>query len=122
MKKFLHFSVKNKKLFERSEFFLFRKNVKILASERQPAVFFLFLFLCSDKGKRKAPSDIAEARLSVSEFFSFREIRRFFSFGTGAGSLFSDKSSTTRLFVIFFFLMAERKSKITSRTSPRHIP
>jgi hypothetical protein len=51
VKKFLHFSVKKKKLFERSEFFFFRKNVKILALERQPALFFLFLFLCADKEK-----------------------------------------------------------------------
>ena len=73
VKKFLHFSVKNKKLFERSEFFLFRKNVKILASEREPALFFLFLFLCADKGKRKAPAAIAEARLSEASSFSLRK-------------------------------------------------
>ena len=70
MKKFLHFFVKNKKLFERSEFFLFRKNVKILASERQPALFFLVLFLCADKGKRKSPAPRAEARLSEASSFS----------------------------------------------------
>ena len=51
VKKFLHFSVKNKKLFERSEFFLFRNNVKILASERQPAVFLfvIFFFLMAER-------------------------------------------------------------------------
>jgi hypothetical protein len=54
VKKFLHFSVKNKKLFERSEFFLFRKNVKILASERQPALFLFVSFsFVRTKGKRK---------------------------------------------------------------------
>ena len=53
VKKFLHFSVKKKKLFERSEFFFFRKNVKILALERQPANFFVS-FLCSCK-EMKSP-------------------------------------------------------------------
>ena len=74
VKKFLHFFVKNKKLFERSEFFLFRKNVKILASERQPALFFLFLFLCADKGKRKAPAARADARLSVASSFCLEKM------------------------------------------------
>ena len=62
MKKFLLFPVKKKKLFERSEFFFFRERVKILAPERQPALFFLFLFLCADKGKRKALAAIATAK------------------------------------------------------------
>ena len=53
VKKFLHFSVKKKKLFERSEFFFFRENVKILALERQPANFFVS-FLCSGK-EMKSP-------------------------------------------------------------------
>jgi hypothetical protein len=35
--------VKKKKLFERSEFFFFRKRVKILALERQPANFLCFV-------------------------------------------------------------------------------
>ena len=48
VKKFLLFSVKKKKLIERSEFFFFRKRVKILALERQPANFFVS-FLCSGK-------------------------------------------------------------------------
>ena len=53
VKKFLHFSVKKKKLFERSEFFFFRKRVKILALERQTANFFVS-FLCSGK-EMKSP-------------------------------------------------------------------
>ena len=44
MKKFLLFRVKKKKLFERSEFFFFRERVKILALERQPAVFLFVIF------------------------------------------------------------------------------
>ena len=54
VKKFLLFSVKKKKLFERSEFFFFRKRVKIFALERQPArfIFVSFSFLRT-KGKRK---------------------------------------------------------------------
>jgi hypothetical protein len=38
------FSVKNEKLFERSEFFSFRKNLHFLAPEREPRIFFLFRF------------------------------------------------------------------------------
>ena len=62
MKKFLLFPVKKKKLFERSEFFFFRKRVKILASERQPAPFFgqvlnnssfCFFFFVRTKEKEK---------------------------------------------------------------------
>ncbi|MBR4922092.1 MAG: hypothetical protein IKY99_00525 [Bacteroidaceae bacterium] len=64
MKKFLLFPVKKKKLFERSEFFFFRERAKILASERQPALFVLFLFLCADKEKRKAPAARAGAKRS----------------------------------------------------------
>jgi len=44
--------VKKKKLFERSEFFFFREKVKILASEREPAVFlfcYLFSFCCQNE-------------------------------------------------------------------------
>jgi hypothetical protein len=38
-----------------SEFFLFRKNVKILSSERQPALFLFVSFsFVWTKGKRKA--------------------------------------------------------------------
>ena len=40
VKKFVRFFVKKKKLFERSEFFFFRKKVQILASEVQPANFY----------------------------------------------------------------------------------
>ena len=101
VKKFSFFPVKNEKLFERSEFFSFREKVKILAPERQPALFFLFLFLCADKGKRKAPAARADARLSVSKFFSFREIRRFFSSGAAAGSLS----------FCYLFLSDDRKKK-----------
>jgi hypothetical protein len=54
VKKFLLFSVKKKKLFERSEFFFFRKRVKILALERQPALFLFVSFsFVRTKGKRK---------------------------------------------------------------------
>ena len=38
--------MKNKKLFERSEFFLFRKSTRFLAPERE-AVVFLFCYLLS---------------------------------------------------------------------------
>ena len=54
MKKFLLFSVKKKKLFERSEFFFFRKRAEILASEREPANFFCFVFFVRAK-KMKSP-------------------------------------------------------------------
>ena len=55
MKKFLLFPVKKKKLFERSEFFFFRERVKILASEREPALFLFVSFsFVRTKGKRKA--------------------------------------------------------------------
>ena len=49
-------SVKKKKLFERSEFFFFRERVKNLAPERQPAVFlFCYLFsFCCQKEKSKS--------------------------------------------------------------------
>ena len=48
------FSVKNEKLFERSEFFSFRKNLHFLASEREPANFlFVSFFFCSGKRKMK---------------------------------------------------------------------
>ena len=52
------FPVKKKKLFERSEFFFFRERVKILASEREPANFFVS-FLCSGK-EMKDPAAIAK--------------------------------------------------------------
>ena len=52
VKKFLHFSVKKKKLFERSEFFFFRKNVKILALERQPANFFVSFLLFVQRNEK----------------------------------------------------------------------
>ena len=46
--------MKNEKLFERSEFFSFRKNLHFLASEREPANFlFVSFFFCSDKRKMK---------------------------------------------------------------------
>ena len=53
VKKIGRISVKNKKLFERSEFFLFRKSTRFLAPEREPAVFlFCYLFsFCSQKEK-----------------------------------------------------------------------
>ena len=48
------FSVKNEKLFERSEFFSFRKNLHFLAPEREPANFlFVSFFFCSCKRKMK---------------------------------------------------------------------
>ena len=57
VKKFLLFPVKNEKLFERSEFFSFREKVKILAPERQPALFLFVSFsFVRTKGKRKAES------------------------------------------------------------------
>ena len=48
-------SVKKKKLFERSEFFFFRKQAPFLAPEREPAVFlFCYLFsFCCQKEKSK---------------------------------------------------------------------
>lgn len=41
----------------------------------------------------------------------FSSVRQGEVFCSIAAGFFSDKSSTTRLFVYFFFLMAERKSK-----------
>jgi len=54
VKKFVRFFVKKKKLFERSEFFFFRKKVQILASEMQTANFFCFVFFVRAK-KMKSP-------------------------------------------------------------------
>ena len=71
MKKFLHFSVKNKKLFERSEFFFFKERAKILASERQPAVFlFCYFFLSGsrkkkDNKKERLPAAVPELNFSL---------------------------------------------------------
>ncbi len=43
VKKYCFISVKNKTLFERSEFVLFRKWKNILASQRKPAFFLCFV-------------------------------------------------------------------------------
>ena len=43
VKKYCFISVKNKTLFERSEFVLFRKWENILASQRKPAFFLCFV-------------------------------------------------------------------------------
>ena len=58
VKKFVRFFVKKKKLFERSEFFFFRKKVQILASEVQPANFFCFVFFVRAK-KMKSPCGLS---------------------------------------------------------------
>jgi len=56
------FSVKNEKLFERSEFFSFRKNLHFLALEREPANFlFVSFFFCSGKRKMKGKQNEREA-------------------------------------------------------------
>ena len=72
MKKFLLFPVKKKKLFERSEFFFFRERVKILASEREPALFLFVSFsFVRTKGKRKAPAAGAEPYKENRKFGNF---------------------------------------------------
>ena len=50
-------SVKNEKLFERSEFFSFRRLFHFLALEREPALFLFFFFsFFRSKEKRKSAS------------------------------------------------------------------
>ena len=55
MKKNGAISVKNEKLFERSEFFSFRRLFHFLALEREPALFVSFSFVRT-KEKRKSAS------------------------------------------------------------------
>jgi len=53
--------VKNEKLFERSEFFSFRKNLHFLALERELANFlFVSFFFCSGKRKMKGKQNERE--------------------------------------------------------------
>jgi hypothetical protein len=58
VKKFVRFFVKKKKLFERSEFFFFRKKVQILASEVLPANFFCFVSFLRGK-EMKSPCGLS---------------------------------------------------------------
>ena len=70
MKKFLPFPVKKKKLFERSEFFFFREKVKILASEREPAVFlfcYLFSFCCQKEKSNSGQNEKSTSTLRKKE-------------------------------------------------------
>ena len=76
MKKFSFFSVKKKKLFERSEFFFFRKRAEILASEREPANFLCFVSFLRGKEMK-----------SLTQYSHFPSHHTACSFGRGGASL-----------------------------------
>jgi hypothetical protein len=66
VKKIGGFPVKNKKLFERSEFLLFREIIQFLALEREPA-FFLFCYLFLSDGRKKKVRKALPPKLCVGE-------------------------------------------------------
>ena len=73
VKKFVRFFVKKKKLFERSEFFFFRKKVQILASEVQPANFLCFVSFLRGK-EMKSPCGFSTPSLQM--YFKVHPYRR----------------------------------------------